>query len=1616
MESKEHLFKYICSLRLWLFTALLIVSHGFIQAQQIVITYDNPNSAPGASSSGNSEPSAAYAFSAQIPVSANAVTGKAYGGGGGGGSRGSGSVYHAGGGGGGGYIEKIFGNITGFAFGQVGAGGKRGELNGLSGGPGSPGSPSHISFGGITITANAGTAGTNNGNGQGGGTSVTDGTADYSQSGTNGQNYGSGNGGAGGNSGGYPDYGGGAGGGYPTEASSGYNGYNPGGGGGGGRANIITPSPGGHGGGGRVILSYTISELTVSSSETRCQGSNITLTASYGTEMNITMQWYKDGALIPGATETTYTIFDAQVADNGSYTVKATYNIDYSSATKVTGSSLPSGLSVSGTSLVGTVTSSPYNLTISPIPVISSSSYIACSGENINYTPSSAMNIIPVGTTYSWKVNSVTGTINPAPSDGSGSSINLGAFTNNTAGNTTVVYDVTPKTTAGCEGTPFTFTVIVTNVPTILSTQSTVCSGDTLHLWLNNPVGGTYSTSDESIAYVNPTTGVLHTDVELINGIPTLRPSHSVNEGKGGTVTITFTTSGGCTTKKVITVKPRVKTPRTRWDFNSICPVDEETVAHTKQDSLNIATPLNPGGVYFANHIVWDSLVINSGNKNIDLSQIMWYADAAKTTFIRQGGTASPAVGSGGQMANFWQNKAHTSETYWATITHPDSCESRPIRVTVHIYDNPEQIGITDLIGYVQPSGTSHLDLSDYLNLNLDESEQLLWYTQADTAATNRIEEPPALDPTQPINITYWVVKSDVYGCRSLATPFRIWLVPMPKITIKPDTLVCPGESVNIRVNITDGTAPYNFKISNMATGAVDSKINWNDDTYSFATNSLVSVTRRITEFTDAHSLRVTYEPYGLRVPETGYFSQNTLSVVVTEITSISPASGPTTGGTYTGNPDTPVNPNGTVTISGSGFKPFDDSIVSLITFDGTPATNITVINDDTITCTPPAHVSGYVTVSVTAGCGTTSFTNGYYYEPINISVLEPAYAPVTGGTRITIRGTGLLAASKDWTSVEVTLAGVPATVESANNTVIVCITGPSDYSLLDTIIINNGSEIRKFPERFTYYPVEFIENGKWSEPQRWKTHTADHILPYPGARVHIKANCLQDITVDMDSITVHPSKAYTLNNNTILEANVFTLKENASFLNNHPNNGNMQAVQQNVEHILAKGRNWYVSSPVKSNVTTPTYIYPTLGKDVSGNDLTGWRMESYNEAQHAWVREDKNNPFVSGLGYTAYSENANIAVKFSGEYTDGDQTTPFNVTRQNDEHAKSGFNLVGNPFPSYWHWTSEIAQQSNLYSTIWYRTWVGGVYEFWSYNASGDVAVAPSWIDATPTGSYSLGYIPPMQGFWVRLKEGATSGILTFSNTGRTHSDHASNMLKSAAEENNTESRPLLRLVAGNDKRLDETVIYAEREATTGFDTYDSDKWFVDQGVEIFTLPDSSTRGLVINGLPEIVDKTEIPLGFQADEDGIFNFHAKEILNLDSLDVFLYDKWRKEECNLRDGDYNFTASSTLITDRFSIIFRTANATDIESVPEIDTKTDGNMLIYANKSGQMIVLLQLPGEEERKVNVSVFDIMGRKLAEQPVIVGQRTTLSGTFLKGIYVARAGKLAGKIMVGR
>jgi len=315
-----------------------------------------------------------------------------------------------------------------------------------------------------------------------------------------------------------------------------------------------------------------------------------------------------------------------------------------------------------------------------------------------------------------------------------------------------------------------------------------------------------------------------------------------------------------------------------------------------------------------------------------------------------------------------------------------------------------------------------------------------------------------------------------------------------------------------------------------------------------------------------------------------------------------------------------------------------------------------------------------------------------------------------------------------------------------------------------------------------------------------------------------------------------------------------------------------------NVQQYLTGGRNWYISSPV-TNATT-------------GSISTASLVQSYNESTSLWVPESSTLHVLKG--YVASISTTGV-ITFAGAALNTG-TMNSGLTR-NGLTIKTGYNLVGNPYPSYLNWDLASAASTNLETTIWYRTKnaANPTYVFDTYNASGNIGTSNNGTEITSM-------IPLIQAFWVRVASGFTSGTLAVTNAMRSHEGVVSNRLKARSFEDLTQQ--VLRLQVSNGTNSDEAIVLFNVNAADGLDKYDSEKMTNGNAYvpEIFTL--ARTEPVAINGLNSVKTTPELSLGFNTGEVNIFTIKTIEASNFDAdTRIVLKDKQLNIEKELKVGD-----------------------------------------------------------------------------------------------------------------
>ncbi|MGO9228064.1 MAG: beta strand repeat-containing protein, partial [Bryobacteraceae bacterium] len=168
-------------------------------------------------------------------------------------------------------------------------------------------------------------------------------------------------------------------------------------------------------------------------------------------------------------------------------------------------------------------------------------------------------------------------------------------------------------------------------------------------------------------------------------------------------------------------------------------------------------------------------------------------------------------------------------------------------------------------------------------------------------------------------------------------------------------------------------------------------------------------------------------------------------------VSSVSPNSGAAAGGTA-------------VTITGTNF-----AAEAAVTFGGTAATNVVVLNSTAITATTPAGSAGAVTVTAFVNGRSGSLTNGFTYisnvpAPPSVTSVSPSSGSTAGGTAVTITGTNFAAGAT------VTFGGTAAAnVVVVNGTTITATTPVGSAGAVTVTVTNPGAQSASLANGFSY-------------------------------------------------------------------------------------------------------------------------------------------------------------------------------------------------------------------------------------------------------------------------------------------------------------------------------------------------------------------------------------------------------------------------------------------------------------------------------------------------------------------------------------------------------------------
>lgn len=437
------------------------------------------------------------------------------------------------------------------------------------------------------------------------------------------------------------------------------------------------------------------------------------------------------------------------------------------------------------------------------------------------------------------------------------------------------------------------------------------------------------------------------------------------------------------------------------------------------------------------------------------------------------------------------------------------------------------------------------------------------------------------------------------------------------------------------------------------------------------------------------------------------------------------------------------------------------------------------------------------------------------------------------------------------------------------------------------------------------------------------------------------------------------------------------------------------------VEQSLSAGRQWwYLASPLSE--ATSNVIRPAASPHLIGDYTEA--TTSYSAAPFA---AGSGTPLTVGKGYVVkFADTDARTITFTGGSLNTG-TIPATVTRTGTDAPKRGFNLIGNPYPSYIDWDLVYADSEGMRNAIWFRTY--SVSAVTLQNPSGMTFHTYSDGDGVPETTSPK--IAPMQAFWVKVDADPVSpltvsnGTLTFENTHREHLDTDPEVTYNPLKVKAADLRPRLRLVVSNGTASDETLIVGKSYASNLLDSYDIEKMSASSASipEIYSLVQN--QEMVINSMKELTEGNLVNLGFRPGQAGNFTFKVTQLENIDAK-VVLVDNLSSTEMELTNGsEYSFTADASTTNNRFTVEFRTPGIST-----QVDALTADNMMVWADANNHISVQ---SGAIVNQDMIRVFTVAGQEVFAQAAN-GSTTLINHSFTPGVYLVNVKNVTRKVVV--
>lgn len=337
---------------------------------------------------------------------------------------------------------------------------------------------------------------------------------------------------------------------------------------------------------------------------------------------------------------------------------------------------------------------------------------------------------------------------------------------------------------------------------------------------------------------------------------------------------------------------------------------------------------------------------------------------------------------------------------------------------------------------------------------------------------------------------------------------------------------------------------------------------------------------------------------------------------------------------------------------------------------------------------------------------------------------------------------------------------------------------------------------------------------------------------------------------------------------------------------------------------------------------------------------------------------------------------------------------------------ANTGFNLVGNPYPSAISISQLFTLNSNaIDGTIWFWRKRNGASGsgYATSTGMGVTSAQPEAAVLNPNGVIGAG-----QGFFVKVKSAPTQTTLNFDNTLRSSITGGSFFRNSNASSEEIERHRIWLNLSNGSEVIGQTLLGYMTGATAGVDYGIEGKYFNDSPIAFTSYLENQEFAIQGRSLP-FTSNDVVSMSFKTDVVGNYTIALDHVDGLfaGSQEIFLKDNLTGQLHNIKSSAYSFATEAGVFNNRFEIVYRTLLGVEVPTISSnniVAYKQNGNLVVNSgNYIMDKIELYDISGRliySRNNIDAANAVISNLAIANQVLVVKITTAENGAANKKI----------------